>query len=310
MSKVDEITRESWILGTFPEWGTWLNEEIEQEEVKPGTVAMWWLGCTGIWFKTPQANITVDLWAGNGKRTHGDGKMKVGHQMANMCGCRNMQPNLRAVPFVIDPFAIKQVDAVLATHYHQDHMSAEYASHVLKSGMMTTDESGKEMPVPFIGPKKSVELWQKWGVPADRCLTVRPGDTIKIKDIEIVVLDSFDRTCIVTTDSTGPDREDLRGKCPTDMDDKAVNYLIKTPGGNIYHSGDSHYSIYYADPQEINLLYNYKKDVLDYKFHPFIWDVGGKYVYPTDKNKRMYHYRRGFEDCFEEEQNIPYRSCL
>ena len=146
MSKVDEITRDSWIMSTFPEWGNWLNEEIENEEVKPGTVAMWWLGCTGIWFKTPGgANITIDLWAGNGKRTHGDGKMKVGHQMANMCGCRNMQPNLRAVPFVIDPFAIKQVDAVLATHYHQDHMSAEYASHVLKSGMTTVDENGNEM---------------------------------------------------------------------------------------------------------------------------------------------------------------------
>ena len=34
MSKIDEITRESWIMGTFPEWGTWLNEEIENEEVK------------------------------------------------------------------------------------------------------------------------------------------------------------------------------------------------------------------------------------------------------------------------------------
>ena len=98
MSKIDEITRESWIMGTFPEWGTWLNEEIENEEVKPGTVAMWWLGCTGMWFKTPGGcNITVDLWCGNGKRTHGDGKMKVGHQMANMCGARAMQPNLRAV---------------------------------------------------------------------------------------------------------------------------------------------------------------------------------------------------------------------
>ena len=87
MSKIDEITRESWIMSTFPEWGTWLNEEIENEEVKPGTVAMWWLGCTGMWFKTPGGcNITVDLWCGNGKRTHGDGKMKVGHQMANMCG--------------------------------------------------------------------------------------------------------------------------------------------------------------------------------------------------------------------------------
>ena len=30
------------------------------------------------------------------------------------------------------------------------------------------------------------------------------------------------------------------------MDDKAVNYLVKTPGGNIYHSGDSHFSIYFA----------------------------------------------------------------
>lgn len=245
-------------------------------------------------------------------------------------------------------------------------MSAEYASHVLKSGMTTVDENGNEIPVPFIGPKKSVELWQKWGVPADRCITVKPGDTIKIKDIEIVALDSFDRTCITTTDSQGADREDLRGKCPTDMDDKAVNYLVKTPGGNIYHSGDSHYSIYYAkhgkdydidvafgsygenpvgmqdkmtsvdilrmaealrtdvvipihydvwtnfkaDPKEIELLYNYKKDVLDYKFHPFIWDVGGKYVYPTDKAKRQYHYRRGFEDCFEEEPNVPYRSVL
>lgn len=33
MSKVQSITRESWILSTFPEWGSWLNEEIEQEQV-------------------------------------------------------------------------------------------------------------------------------------------------------------------------------------------------------------------------------------------------------------------------------------
>ena len=108
MSKIDEITRDSWIMSTFPEWGTWLVEDIENEVVAPGNVAMWWLGCTGIWFKTPGGtNITIDLWCGNGKRTHGDNKMKPGHQMANMCGGRLMQPNLRNVPFVIDPFAFK-----------------------------------------------------------------------------------------------------------------------------------------------------------------------------------------------------------
>lgn len=145
MSKISEMTRESWINSTFPEWGTWLVEDIENEVVAPGNVAMWWLGCTGVWFKTPaDTNITIDLWCGNGKRTHGDGKMKVGHQMANMCGGRAMQPNLRN----------------------------------------------------------------------------------------------------------------------------------------------------------------------EYKFHPFFWQVGGKYTYPADKDKIYYHHRRGFEDCFEAPQNIPFRSCL
>ena len=128
--------------------------------------------------------------------------------------------------------------------------------------------------------------------------------------------------------------EDVRGVCPTNMDEKAVNYLIKTLAGNVYHSeipttppttpntakglrhrhrpgsyGENpagcqdkmtsvdilrmaealrckvvipfHYDVwtnFEGRSQEIMLLYNYKKHVLDYQFHPFIWDVGGKYV--------------------------------
>jgi len=150
------------------------------------------------------------------------------------------------------------------------------------------------------------------------------------------------------------------------MDDKAVNYLFKTPGGNLYHSGDSHYSIRYAkhgkehkidvalgsygenpignqdkmtsidilrmaealgtkvvipfhydvwtnfkaDPLEILLLWNYKKNVLQYEFKPFIWEVGGKFTYPDDADKIQYHYRRGFEDAFTDEQNVPFPSIL
>ena len=87
MSAIDEVTREKWIMNTFPEWGTWLNEDMEAAQPAPGTVEMWWLGCTGIYMKTPaNTAITIDLWTGNGKRSHGNGKMAVGHQMANMCG--------------------------------------------------------------------------------------------------------------------------------------------------------------------------------------------------------------------------------
>ncbi|HHV12788.1 MAG TPA: L-ascorbate 6-phosphate lactonase [Clostridiales bacterium] len=352
MNKIDEITRESWILGAFPEWGTWLNEEIDQEVVPKGNVAMWWLGCTGIWLKTENnTNIAVDLWFGNGKRSQKTKYMEKYHQMRNMTGGLLTQPNLRAAQIVYDPFAVTAVDAVLSTHYHNDHIDPFFAAAVMKNC--------KE-DVPFIGPKESVKKWLSYGVPAERCITVKPGDVIKVKDVEIVILDSFDRTCLVTADKP------LSGICPTDMDEKAVNYLFKTPGGNIYHSGDSHYSVYYAkhgkdyeidvafgsygenpignqdkmtsvdilrmaealrtkvvipfhydvwtnfkaDPAEIMLLYNFKKHVLEYKFHPFIWEVGGKYVYPQDKDKLQYHYRRGFEDCFTEEPNVPFRSIL
>ena len=59
-SKIETITRESWILSTFPEWGTWLNEEIEEEKVAKGSVALWWLGCTGMWLKTENnTNIII-----------------------------------------------------------------------------------------------------------------------------------------------------------------------------------------------------------------------------------------------------------
>ena len=117
MSKVSEITRESWITSTFPEWGTWLNEEIEQEVVAPGTFAMWWLGCTGIWLKSEGgANLCIDLWVGTGKKTRKNPLMAAQHQMQRMTGCQKLQLNLRNVPCVLDPFAIKTVDAVLASH--------------------------------------------------------------------------------------------------------------------------------------------------------------------------------------------------
>ena len=145
-----------------------------------------------------------------------------------------------------------------------------------------------------------------------------------------------------------------------------LNYLFKTPGGSLYHSGDSHYSNYYAkhgnehqidvalgsygenprgitdkmtsadmlrmgealnakvvipfhhdiwsnfqaDPQEIRVLWEMKKDRLKYGFKPFIWQVGGKFTWPLDKDNFEYHYPRGFDDCFTIEPDLPFKSFL
>ena len=351
---VNTLTREEWILATFPEWGTWLNEEIEQTMVKPGTFAMWWLGCTGIWLKSEgHANILIDLWVKTGKRSHGNGLMRKGHQHQKMIGCVEIQPNLRNVPCVIDPFAIKELDAVLATHDHGDHIDINVAAAVIQN---CSEE------VPFIGPRACVDLWVSWGVPAERCIVVKPGDVVQVKDTKIFALDSFDRTELVTT---APENE-LKDKMPQDMDNLAVNYLFKMPGGNLYHSGDSHYSNYFAkhgndheidvalgsygenprgmtdkltpmgilrmaeslkakvvipihydiwtnfkaDPKEITTLWHMKKDRLNYSFKPFIWEVGGKFTWPNDKDKMEYMYDRGFHDAFAIEPDLPFKSLL
>jgi L-ascorbate 6-phosphate lactonase len=52
--------------------------------------------------------------------------------------------------------------------------------------------------VPFIGPQTCVDLWIGWGVPKERCIVMKPGDVVKIKDVEIHALDAFDRTALIT----------------------------------------------------------------------------------------------------------------
>ena len=235
MSHVNKITRESWILSTFPEWGSWLNEEIQGTAVNANTFSMWWLGCTGIWIKSAEnTNIVIDLWCGTGKRTHRIPSMKKQHQMMRMSGVRELQPNLRTSPFVIDPFGIKDIDALLATHDHADHIDINVAAAVLKN-------CGDD--VKFIGPQSCVDLWTSWGVPENRCTVAKVGDTIVLGSTKVRVLDAFDRTALVTL----PEGVSSRSKEILDsMDGRAVNYLIETTGGSVYHSGDSHYSNYYA----------------------------------------------------------------
>lgn len=53
-----------------------------------------------------------------------------------------------------------------------------------------------------------------------------------------------------------------------------------------------------------------KKDRLKYGFKPFIWQVGGKFTYPNDKDNFEYHYPRGFEDCFTTDTDLPFKSFL
>jgi L-ascorbate 6-phosphate lactonase len=53
-----------------------------------------------------------------------------------------------------------------------------------------------------------------------------------------------------------------------------------------------------------------RKDGLQYKFKPFIWQVGGKFTWPNDKDLIEYHYPRGFDDALEIKPDLPFIAML
>jgi L-ascorbate 6-phosphate lactonase len=214
------MDRIRWLLECFPEWGRFLNRQIEETEVQPGTYAMWWTGGMGFVLKSPGgAVILVDNYAGPAHYTEYE-----------YCGvCRTSgSPTidwLRLNPQVLDIFGFETLDAVLCSHQHADHTDI----YTLKAATQTTN-------CDFYGPLSSVERMRNFQVPEDRITLVRPGETYQIKDVELQILPNYDR---IATMTGGPGVETRPG-VRRPFDDVSVTFFFKFEGGiNFMHLADT-----------------------------------------------------------------------
>jgi L-ascorbate 6-phosphate lactonase len=107
MGKPRKMTREIWLQEVFPEWGSYLNYEIDKHKVEPGTAALWYFGGPSFALKSRAGAVfTVDLYSGSSMFTD-----------YSYCGvCRTSGADklwwIRINPHVIDPWKFKRLDAV------------------------------------------------------------------------------------------------------------------------------------------------------------------------------------------------------
>lgn len=114
----------------------------------------------------------------------------------------------RAYPPPFPPEAVRRALAVLSTHEHEDHCNVQTLLGINgSSGAL------------FLGPETSMRKVLAAGFPECRTVTLSPGD-------EYEVSPSFTVRAVGASDP---------------YEESAIMYVIETPRGNVFHSGDSSY---------------------------------------------------------------------
>ncbi len=166
-------------------WPPEFLSEIEGE-LPTGRPLLWALGGPSFVYRTSETTIWIDPYFGNTP----DG----------------LAPGIfRSVAIPIDPTAIRRADAVISTHAHIDHCHPETVSPIVAN----TDAR-------CVAPKSSMSLMRTWGLPDDRLVEVRPGDSLQVGDVAVRVYGAHDP-----------------------LEPGAVTFVLESSGISLFVSGDT-----------------------------------------------------------------------
>lgn len=123
-------------------------------------------------------------------------------------------PHERMVPVPVDPAALTDVDVVLCTHEHTDHMDAVTLREIARASRRAT----------FVIPRYSLDSARDRGVPVERCVAVNMDETIQLPGgLTVTALPAAHEDFV--RDQAG--------------NSKFLGYLFECAGAGVFHSGDT-----------------------------------------------------------------------
>lgn len=152
-------------------------------------MACWYLGCNGLVVTDGATTIFIDPYCGNGDppRTR------------------------RMIPIPFDPRDVQDVDGLLVTHEHTDHVHGPTQAPLLEG----TDATFYG-PAESVGVTESEEWTEAYDIDAGQIQTVSPSDELALGEFTIHVRRAHD-----------PDARD------------PVAYVLEHPAGTLIHGGDA-----------------------------------------------------------------------
>lgn len=177
--------------------GAGLLDEIEQTRPKAGAIALWWLGQSGFLIETRSGILVVDPYLSEHLTTK---------------YAKTEKPHVRMTASPLRGDDLRNVDVVLASHRHSDHLDPGTAPAIL-----TASPAAR-----LVVPRSLVDHAAGIGIDAQRIDGIDTGETREIAGFRIRAVPSAHEG--LDTDAHGHHLY--------------VGFVIEVEGLRLYHSGD------------------------------------------------------------------------
>jgi L-ascorbate 6-phosphate lactonase len=137
-----------------------LTSEINEIQVEPGSLKIWWIGQEGFVFKSCGQIIYIDPYLSSYAETITRGKANE---------------HVRIKPAPIKPKDVNHADIVLCTHDHADHIDPEGIPII----------AAASPDAHFVVPECARETMRGFGIEDERIHTMKGDDEIRLKEIQI-----------------------------------------------------------------------------------------------------------------------------